>query len=347
MTRAAALQRLQGLGGGTADARALRAAALAEIGRVVPFDAYVWPLTDPETSVGVAPLASVPPALMPELPRLIRLKYQSRVNRWTGLTAAARLDEPAASPLWRELLRGHGVSDIASVAFRDRYGCWAFLDLWRIGGTFTAGELAFLDAATAPLTEQLRRCVAACFGAAGSPVARDPGPVMLLLDADLRVIGQTPQTHDYLRRLLPGTTPDPVPAAAYNVAGQLLAAEAGATTDPPLARMHLTGGRWLTMRAARLGPAADSPAADSDARIAVTVEDSSVPDRTTVFALACGLAARETELLHHVTTGADTRTIAARMFLSENTVQDHLKSVFDKTGARSRRALLSRAAGTG
>ena len=35
------------------------------------------------------------------------------------------------------------------------------------------------------------------------------------------------------------------------------------------------------------------------------------------------------------------------MFLSENTVQDHLKSIFAKTGTRSRRALLSRALGTG
>jgi DNA-binding CsgD family transcriptional regulator len=106
--------------------------------------------------------------------------------------------------------------------------------------------------------------------------------------------------------------------------------------------MHLAGGRWLTMRAARLGPPADTAA-----QIAVTVEDSPLPDRTAVFARACGLAVRETELLHHVTSGADTRTIAARMFLSENTVQDHLKSIFDKTGTRSRRALLSRVAGTG
>jgi len=34
------------------------------------------------------------------------------------------------------------------------------------------------------------------------------------------------------------------------------------------------------------------------------------------------------------------------MFLSEHTVQDHLKSIFAKTSARSRRALLSRAVGT-
>jgi DNA-binding CsgD family transcriptional regulator len=34
------------------------------------------------------------------------------------------------------------------------------------------------------------------------------------------------------------------------------------------------------------------------------------------------------------------------MFLSEHTVQDHLKSIFAKTSARSRRILLSRALGT-
>ena len=47
----------------------------------VPFDAYAWLLTDPQTSVGSSPLADVP--CLPELPRLIRLKYLTEVNRWT------------------------------------------------------------------------------------------------------------------------------------------------------------------------------------------------------------------------------------------------------------------------
>jgi DNA-binding NarL/FixJ family response regulator len=33
------------------------------------------------------------------------------------------------------------------------------------------------------------------------------------------------------------------------------------------------------------------------------------------------------------------------MFLAENTIQDHLKSIFAKTGIRDRRTLLTRAAG--
>lgn len=74
------------------DARTLRLQLLAEIGRVVGFDAYAWLLTDPETSVGSAPLADVP--CLPELQRLIRLKYVTPVNRWTALPPGG-----VASPL--------------------------------------------------------------------------------------------------------------------------------------------------------------------------------------------------------------------------------------------------------
>lgn len=49
---------------GAADPRTLRQRLLAEIRQVVGFDAFVWLLTDPETSVGAAPLADVPPGVV-------------------------------------------------------------------------------------------------------------------------------------------------------------------------------------------------------------------------------------------------------------------------------------------
>jgi DNA-binding CsgD family transcriptional regulator len=133
----------------------------------------------------------------------------------------------------------------------------------------------------------------------------------------------------------------PVPAGAYNVAAQLLAVEAGVDAAPPRARVHLGGNRWLTLQAARLE--GEVPRDERD--IAVLIDEVGPPERLSLFARCTGLSARETELLGHLATGADTREVAARMFLSAHTVQDHLKSVFDKTGTRSRRALLARALG--
>jgi len=64
-----------------------------------------------------------------------------------------------------------------------------------------------------------------------------------------------------------------------------------------------------------------------------------------LYVRACGLRSREAELLGHLATGADTRHIAQMMFLSEHTIQDHLKSIFAKAGVRNRRTLLTRVAG--
>ena len=77
----------------------------------------------------------------------------------------------------------------------------------------------------------------------------------------------------------------------------------------------------------------------------MTIEKSSPTERLTLFARAFGLSARETELLGLLVPGPDTRELGRQMFLSEHTVQDHLKSIFAKTAVRSRRTLLSRALG--
>lgn len=319
--------------------------------RTIGFDAYAWVLTDPVTTVGSSPLADVPglPELPRELPRLIRLKYLTTVNRWTSLDPpvatlrAATDDRREESLVWREFQAAYDIGDVASLVFRDLHGCWGFLDLWRNGpdARFSPDEVAQLRRVVAPITATLRNAVASTFDLIAPALLR-VGPAVLVLSPTLEVRTQTAESDALLRTLVPtDAARRPIPASAYNVAAQLLAVEAGVDNHQPSARVHLGDGSWLTLRAARLtGGAA---AVDSD--IAVTIESSSPAERADLFARGHALTMREAELLDHLVDGADTRSIANRMFLSEHTVQDHLKSIFAKAGTRNRRTLLARITG--
>jgi DNA-binding CsgD family transcriptional regulator len=301
------------------------------------------------TAVAIAPLADVPGDAMTALPRLIRLRYLTTVNRWTSLDATAESlhratnGHPDLSGLHHEVLAGIGVGDVATVVFRDQYGLWGWLDLWRTidQPPFGDRELERLASATAPITVALRRCLALTFGQPASVPDR-PGPIVLVLSPELDVTAQTPHTDDYLRALLP---PDgdrrPIPAGAYNVSAQLLAVEAGVDDHPPTSRVRVRDGVWLTFRAARVEP----HRVRDDQDIAVSIEPCSPAERLDLFARTNALTPRETQLLDLLVAGADTKAIADGLFMSQHTVQDHLKSIFAKTGARTRRILVGRVAG--
>lgn len=333
------------------DDRALRVQLLEHIRAAVPFDHFAWLLTDPATTVGSSPVADAPD--LRELPRLIGLKYVTPVGRWTttGRSPVVSLQVQTGGHLeeslvWRELMSRYAVIDVASVVFADRYGCWGFLDLWRCEPAlpFTPQETDFLDDVVTGITSALRGCQALSFRTPGQddgPVAR-PGPAVILLSPTLQVRAQTPETERVLRILVPPSgRADPVPAAAYNVAAQLLAVEAGVDENPPTARVHVAAETWVTLRAARIGV----EDAEVERDIAVTIEQTAPVDRIDLFARSFALSARESEVLVNLTTGADTRQIAHRMHVSEHTVPDYLKSIFAKTGCHTRRSLLSRALG--
>jgi DNA-binding CsgD family transcriptional regulator len=333
------------------DSREFRIAVVNELRPVVPFDAYAWLMTDPDTYVGSSPLADVP--CLPELPSLIRLKYLTELNRWTNLpgSGVARLHSACGGDLtrsliWNQMLRRYDIVDVASLSFIDRFGCWAFLDLWRAGPAdpFGDDEAAFLTRLVPPLTAALRRSQAATFTGrpAGTEVTR-ADPAVLMLSADLAVRAQTSHAEQYLRLLVPPAGGSgPVPAGAYNVAAQLLAHESEVDAHPPRARVHIAGNTWLTLQAARIGPerSMDGP------EIAVTIELASPADRADIFARAHGLTDRETDIVHRLLSGADTRDLAEALYLSEHTVQDHFKAIFAKTGSRSRRQLVGQVVGT-
>lgn len=290
----------------------LRVAVLAVVHDVLPFDGHVWLLSDPVTRVGTSPLADVPGVPLPDLPDLIRQRYLVG-DAWTGF-------------------RPPGTADVLTAIHRDNYGYWGWLDLWRSAAEFSSGERDFLSSLQAPVTAALRRTQARTF-AASEAVGSLPGAAVIVLDPNLRPKGKTSAAVRALIRLNPPQGGVPlVPAAAYNVAAALLAAEAGRWTGPTWSRAHLDAGRWVTLSAARIDDGGD---------IAVTIEASTPGQRRELFALAHALSPRERQVLDELATGADTPAIARRLVLSEHTVNDHVKAILAKTGRTTRPHLLA------
>jgi DNA-binding CsgD family transcriptional regulator len=321
-------------------AKALRERILDLLRPHVPYDGHVFALTDPVTNVATSPHADLPGLPWPRLPELIRWRYLTTVNRFDQLTARpassllSATQSPLESPLWEHVQRDLGVVDTASVAFGDRYGAWGFLELLRISGPFTNDDLDLLTSIAPTVATGLRRAVARTF-CATTEAPTPAGPAVIVLGPDLTVRSQTDDAAAALFRLLP---PDesmtPIPAAAYNIGAALIAQEEGIPVGEPWSRVHLGGQRWVTVRASRLGE-----------DIAVSIEPSTRAERMDLYARASGLSARESEILTLLGVGLDSREIAGQLFLSEHTVNDHVKAALAKTGARTRQVMLARATG--
>ena len=319
-------------------ATTLRERVLALVRGRIGYDAHVFAFTDPVTQVLSTPHATVPMLPWDRLPEVIRWRHLSTVHRIDTLAGgparSLRSGDPEAWPLWRHVLRDLGVVDVLTVALADRFGTWGFLELWRTGGVFTRREADQLTRLGPALTVGVRRWIAGTFVDA-EDFASLPGPAVLVLGDDLRVHGRTAAADDALRRLLP---PDeaqaPIPAAAYNAGAALVAAEAGVPLGEPWSRVHLGQGRWITVKASRLGP-----------EIVVTMEPATLAERLDLFTRAIGLSPREAEVIGLLAIGLDTGEIAGQLFLSEHTVNDHVKAALGKAGVHTRPRLLARIAG--
>jgi DNA-binding NarL/FixJ family response regulator len=318
--------------------RPLRAGLVEAIGSLVRFDGHVFLLTDPVTCVGASPLASIPGLSFDQLPELVKARYLTAGQRWSSLGGVSTLAAEQSGydgDQWRRIVDELGGVDVATVGFADPFGCWGFLDLWRLSGApFSPVELAALREVAPLVARGVRRALADTFTliAVGAPPRE---PIVLLLDDDLRVLEQTTLTDSWLRILLP-TDPEmaPIPAHAYNVAAQLLARERGVDDHETSARAHLAGGLWVSMRAARAA-----------SRIVVTIEAATTTDRLDIFARTHGTSPRETEVLNLLVSGADSRSIASTLCLSEHTVHDHVRSLLARTGSRTRQLLIAKALG--
>ena len=144
----------------TDDDRTLRRDVVEQVRRTVPFDAFAWLLTDPETTVGTAPLAEVP--CLDRLSDAVALRYTSG-RRWTAGPPGVPYRPVQPGSELAHFLAAYGTYDVVSIAFADRFGWWAFLDLWREGDQFSIRDCELIALLAEPVTTALRRSRAATF----------------------------------------------------------------------------------------------------------------------------------------------------------------------------------------
>jgi DNA-binding CsgD family transcriptional regulator len=96
-----------------------------------------------------------------------------------------------------------------------------------------------------------------------------------------------------------------------------------------------TGAGWITLHASL-------PDGGTAGRVAVVIERSASPASTAVRLEAHGVTAREREIAGLLAAGLTNPEIAERLVLSPYTVQDHIKSLLEKTNVSSRQELVAR-----
>ena len=237
-----------------------------------------------------------------------------------------------------ELLVPHfDFRDEARVVFVDRNGAWGHISLFRGDDdpSFAVDELDFLAAVAPAFTRGIRTGLLAQLSR--TDAAAHAGPAVIVFDARDRIVQSTPGAHAHLARMsaVPGMG-DPLTSVQALVSAARRFAR-GEIERTPRIRARTDDGVWLVLHAAPLG-GTDDRAGD----VVVTIEEARPQEVIDLVAAAFELTVREREVVAIVLRGADTREIAAELHLSPYTVQDHLKSIFEKAGVASRRELVSR-----
>lgn len=231
-----------------------------------------------------------------------------------------------------------GFGDEARMAFRDGTQAWGAIALFRGGDDrpFDEGEVEFLASLSNPFARGVRTGMLSRLAEAVPP-ASPSGPAVLIVSADDEILQMSVGAEERLAELSLGDTHcDPLsPVSALVGAARRYAR--GETKVPPRSRVRTRSGMWLVIHAGPL-----TSFGDRQGEVVVTIEEARPPEIVALVVAAFGLTPRERDVTQLVLQGVDTKEIAASLHLSAYTVQDHLKSVFEKAAVRSRRELIAR-----
>jgi DNA-binding CsgD family transcriptional regulator len=247
-------------------------------------------------------------------------------------------DQPERSPIYLEVMVPHGMSQELLVALRSPDGeNWGTTRLNRTPGDpmFSEHEISFMATAAPLLAEGVRRGL--LVGEATDP-DRPDAPGLVVLTANGEVESLSPGAEDWFAQLPDDDgRQDGVPTSVLAAASGAVrdAGRAGGVGGISTARVPMTDGSWAVVHGAVTGIHGDS-------RVTVIIEPAH-PDRIAPLLMSIyGLTTREQELTRLVLRGGSTTELAKQLGVSPHTVQQHLKSIFDKAQVNSRGELIAK-----
>jgi DNA-binding CsgD family transcriptional regulator len=319
----------------------LRAAIRTPLRRLIGAGPVFIASADPDTWLFTGAVSSdIPAAATPLFLRnefaeddVVKFRHLAAAKKPIGTLFDTTGGRPATSARWRDVLEPLGWGDELRVALRVGGRTWGFLCLHRERDErpFTAEDAARLAPVLPGLAAAFRRTSLAT-GTVNRPTPDGPGVV--LLDEAGGLVSSTGSAAAWLDAL--GSAGDgglPLPILGL---AERLRTEGAA----PALRIRSNSGSWVALHGGLL----DGP---GPARVAVVLEPVSPGLALPMHIEALGLTPREAEVTAAVLRGESTSGIAALLYISEYTVQAHLKAVFSKSGVHSRRELVGRLLGAG
>lgn len=320
-------------------------ASTEALASVVPhYWAPCWFTLDPASLLVTSHFDEAIPELPPQW--LIDEYYQDDVNKLADIARSKRgistLHEatggnPASSPRWHANMTLGGDQELIA-ALRTHAGeVWGAIGVYREPGQplFDDEDLQFVQAIAPSLAEGARRAL--LVGEAVDPEGPD-APGLVVLSHHGEVESTTPGVERWLRALPDGDwDAGKLPSAVLAVAGQALRT-AELPEEPgqvAVSRVLSRSGTWVVLHGASL-------VSGGTRRVAVIVEPAHPARIAPLLMSVYALTEREQDVTRLVLQGNSTAEIAERLVVSAHTVQQHLKSVFDKTGVRSRRDLVGK-----
>lgn len=241
-------------------------------------------------------------------------------------------------PRAHDILASQGLGSELRVLLRDAHGVWGVLALMRQSGSpaFTDDDARNAVGATGLLVRTLRAYVTA---APLREAVNSPPPGVIVIGPDQRVRGMTAEAQAWIAGLKMVT-----PNCDQRQVARAFAAEVClAARQPPdqrrwrrpallLPAAH--AGQWLAVHAQPLSD-------DAAGEVAAVVQPAHGADLWSAVAAWYAITARERTAISWLGEALSAKQIARRMEVSVHTVNDHLKSVFRKTGTSGRDELLA------